>query len=723
MRRSAPLVWLHLGWPVEVKADQLIGCLRLLASANTQPLVLRAIGNSSYVDHYLATKASDRRFVSRQLQAAVLGLLLAEVDPAVAMPVVHRAVRLKLSTSRRPLRTDEPEHVSQGLLTALAQAEPAEHVMLQWMLGPTVSAQVVPNQLSRHRQESWPAALVLAAVSPPAPIDAEARTALRNKRSEPGWRAIGRIAVTAQTDKRQSQLIAQVLGALRSAESSGVAIRARSDKPKRLERPERRPWSWHLSLNVEELLSLSSWPLGKTSGLPVRRVGSRALPPPVSVPSSGRIIGRSTWPAADRNIALSTSGSLQHLHVMGPTGVGKSTLLLNLITQDLVAGRGLVVIDPKGDLIMNVLERVPADRVNDIVLLDPTDECPAGINPLSAEGGRSPELVADQLLSVFHGLYAAYWGPRTQDILHASLLTLARVPGMSLVALPLLLTDPAFRRRTIGGVSDPLGLSAFWAGFEAWSDAERTAAIAPVLNKLRPFILRTNLRHVVGQTRPRFDVRQVFTERKVLLVALSKGQLGAEAAGLLGSLVVAEVWQAAMERSGIAPEKRHPVFVFIDEFQDYLHLPTDLADALAQARSYGVGLTLAHQHLHQLAPSVRSAVLANARSRVCFQLPHDDARTVAAGSSLLAPEDFQSLDRFAAYAQVVAEGAVQPWCSMRTEPPLRPFSDPATVRSSSRARFGRPARDVEAHLLRLVGAGRSMPDDLSPRPIGRKMPS
>jgi hypothetical protein len=162
-----------------------------------------------------------------------------------------------------------------------------------------------------------------------------------------------------------------------------------------------------------------------------------------------------------------------------------------------------------------VLEHIPPNRIGDVVLLDPTDtERPVGLNPLALDG-RSPELAADQLLGLFHSLYAAHWGPRTHDILGASLLTLARLPGMTLAALPLLLTDAGFRRRVVPGVADPIGLAPFWSAYEAWSDAERAVATAPVMNKLRPLLLRREMRAIVGQTRQSFDLRRVFTERKI----------------------------------------------------------------------------------------------------------------------------------------------------------------------------------------------------------------
>jgi hypothetical protein len=352
--------------------------------------------------------------------------------------------------------------------------------------------------------------------------------------------------------------------------------------------------------------------------------------------------------------------------------------------------------------------------VDDVVLLDPTDtERPVGLNPL-ALGGRSPELAADQLLGLFHSLYLAHWGPRTHDILGASLLTLARLPGMTLAALPLLLTDANFRRRVVPRVADPIGLAPFWRAYEAWSEAERAAAIAPVMNKLRPLLLRPEMRAIVGQRQRSFDLRRIFTERKVLLVSLSKGLLGPETSALLGSLVISQLWQAILGRAAILPERRHPVYAYVDEFQDYLHLPLDFADALAQARSLGVGFVAAHQYLHQLDPLMRSAVLANAQSRVAFRLPGEDARVIAADSAL-APEDFQSLGAFQCYAQLVARSAVQPWCSATTVLPGRPFSDPVVVRAASRSAYGVDRAEVEADLHELFFGGQAAGDDLAPR--------
>jgi hypothetical protein len=404
-------------------------------------------------------------------------------------------------------------------------------------------------------------------------------------------------------------------------------------------------------------------------------------------------------------LSLLPRDALQHLHVIGPTGVGKSTLLLNLIDQDMQAGRSVVVIEPKGDLVRDVLERVPDHRLDDVVVIDPTDPQPVGLNPLATRGVAN-EVKTDQLLAVFKGLFAESWGPRLQDILTAGLLTLCRVPGMSLPALPLLFSDAGFRRQMVERLNDPLGLGPFWNWFEELSPAERGLVLAPVMNKLRAFLLRERLRRVIGQGQPRFDLRQLFTERKIVLVNASSGALGPESSGLLGSLVVSQLWQTALGRGSVAPEKRHPVMVVIDEFQNYLRLPTDLADVLAQARGLGVGLTLAHQHLSQLPHDIKAAVLANARSRVVFTSNHDDAGVLIKGDDRLQPADVMGLAKYEVYASLMAGSETTPYASARTLPAPPAVRSADEARARSRSQWGVPAGVVDAELEQLQAIGR-----------------
>jgi Type IV secretion-system coupling protein DNA-binding domain len=709
-------MWFRLRWPREVAPEQATQIFRLLATAGGRPVIVEAIGSPGAVEHRLALPSGQAEGMVDQLRSALPGLSV-EALPERAALAVTRAVELRLSTRRRPVRTDDLAAVSRAVLTALAHLHDGECLALQWTLGRTLAPVAVPIHVEGLGHESWLGALLLAPFGTSPPLDAEVRNALRSKRAEPGWQLTGRVAVQANGAGRERQLIRQVVGALRTSAAPGVGWRLRSICPQRVN-DARLPWRWPLRLNAVELAALAAWPVGATGELPVQRLGSRLVAPSTAIARKGRVIGEASFPGRERPLALSPTDSLRHLHALGPTGSGKSTLLMNLIAQDMEAGRAVVVIEPKGDLIADVLGRIPPARIGDVVLLDPTDTArPVGLNPLQLNG-RSPELAADQLLGLFHSLYAAHWGPRTHDILGASLLTLARTPGMSLAALPLLLTDAGFRRRILRGVNDPIGLAPFWSAYEAWSEPERAAAIAPVMNKLRPLLLRPELRAIIGQADMGFDLRRIFTERKILLVNLSKGLLGPETSALLGSLVVALLWQAVLGRTSIPPERRHPVFVYVDEFQDYLHLPLDFADALAQARGLGVGFVVAHQHLHQLDPAMRAGVLANVQSRIAFRLPSEDARAIAAGSALDA-EDFQSLGAFEAYAQLVASAAVQPWCSLRSLPPRDPSTDPTLVRAASRLAYGTDRSAVEAELQALFfGTRDTGDDDLAPRRRG-----
>jgi hypothetical protein len=703
------LAWLTLHWPQTLEPEACLALLRQLASDRRNGLIaLEAEFGGGAVSHRLGVHPAAAGEVSQLLRSLIPGIELTEAERRPEPPYTWR---IALNTRHRVLRR-EAEPVARAVLAGLATAGRKETIVLQWLLGPRFR----PSPVSTAATSSGEESLLSLLLDDRRRLDAERRSALAAKRSEHGFACLARIGVDASTPKRARQLATSVLAGLRSAEAPGVALGLRRERPERLGVAAAPRLRWPLALNVAELAGLTGWPLGKQPlpGMPQR--SSRLLRADARIRAGGRTIATATAPGDDRELGLPIADALQHLHVIGPTGVGKSTLLLNLIVQDIAAGRGTVVIDPKGDLVDEVLARIPEQRIGDVVVLDPADAgCPVGLNPL-ADARRDPELVADQVLAVFHSLYERSWGPRTQDILHASLLSLAGKGGTSLCALPVLLTNPRARKRLLARVNDPVALGPFWAWFESLSDGERQQAIAPVMNKLRPFLLRPRVRGVLGQLSPRFEIERVFTHRKVLLVSLAKGLLGPEASALLGSLVVAELWHAALGRVAIPPLERRPVSVFIDEFQDYLHLPTDLADALAQARGLGVGLTLAHQHLAQLTPQMRSAVLANARSQVCFQLASEDALAFARATRDLEAEDFQRLGRYEVYLRLVAGGEVTGFASGRTLPPQAPTSDPVQVRAASRERYGRPIEEVEAEIRQLIEGERDDQGPLGKRP-------
>ncbi len=586
------LVWRQLHWPQPLDAAQALAALRSWAAdQHSARLVLEARASNAQVKYLLGAQLPALLSAKRRLLAAVPDVRVTETTRERA-PVTG-AGRLHLSTRHRPLRFDQPESVARGVLGALLQAGENEVLTLQLILGPRRIPLAVPNKSPSSVVMPW---YQVAWSGTGGQVDGEKRSALRAKVSDHGFAATIRLGVHAATPNRRRELLLELFNALRLSEAPGVNLGLTGDSARKASAAAP-PWFWPLRLNASEVLALAAWPVGDQPLPGQPALHPKRLPPPPGTTGTERVVAVSTAPGIVANLALPVSAALHHLQILGPTGTGKSTLLTNLIGQDVRTGRAVVVVDPQGDLVTDVLRRVPAHRHADVVVLDPADTAaPVGLNPLLTRG-RNPEVVADSLLAIFKSLYGEALGPRSQDILHACLLTLTRRDDATLVMLPLLLTNPGFRHSLTAGIHDPVALGPFWDWYESLSEGERHSAVAPIQNKLRQWLLRPSLRHVLGQRHPKLSMAEVFAERKVLLVSLGQGQLGPEGAALLGSLVVAELWQATTERAGLPASRRRPVMVYLDEFSAFMHLPTDLTDALARSRGMGVAYALAHQFL------------------------------------------------------------------------------------------------------------------------------
>jgi hypothetical protein len=359
-----------------------------------------------------------------------------------------------------------------------------------------------------------------------------------------------------------------------------------------------------------------------------------------------------------RGIGLTVADARHHLHVVGATGTGKSTLLTNLILADATAGRGVAVLDPKGDLITDLLARLPADVGDRLVVIDPVEtEAPPSWNVLDTHG-RDPDLVVDQIVGVFARLYAAYWGPRTDDVFRSACLTLigdGDVP-VTLADIPRLLSDPVYRASRIRGLSDPAGLGGFWTWYNQLSDTGRSQVVGPVMNKLRAVLSRRFAADLFGSAASTFTLGDIL-DGGILLARLPKGLLGDDTTRLVGSLLLSGLWQAATARADTPEEHRLDATIYVDECHNFLHLPGSLDDVLAEARGYHLSLTLAHQHLGQLPRDIADAVHANARNKAFFTLSPDDARVLARHvGPYLTAEDLTRLDRYQLACRLVSHG-------------------------------------------------------------------
>ncbi|MER5338450.1 type VI secretion protein [Micromonospora sp. NPDC002717] len=434
---------------------------------------------------------------------------------------------------------------------------------------------------------------------------------------------------------------------------------------------------------VPELAALAALP--QDLAVPgLNRARAKAVPAPVQVPAGGRgvkVLGRSQ--IGHHSVGLTVTDARQHVHVVGKTGVGKSTLLLNMILSDIKSGRGTVVIDPRGDLITDILDRLPASHGTRIVIIDPDQENPGCFNPLDDQG--DPHLAVDNLVGIFAKIFQGQWGPRMDDTMRVACLTLMRHAKPTLSLVPSLLQDREFRARFTHGLDDPDGLGGFWLWYDGINEQFRGQVIAPVLARLRAFLLRDFVKSVIGNAHSSFDMGRVL-DGGVLLCRLPKGVLGEETSRILGSMIVARVWQAAIARATIPEDQRRDACLYIDECQNFLTLPGSVGDMLAEARGFRLGLVLAHQDLAQLPKDLAAAVSANARTKLFFTVDPADARELSRHTTPeLDEHDLAHLDVYTAAARLLVGNRELPAFTFTTNPPARVVGEATAIRQECAA--------------------------------------
>ena len=693
---SMPLLWLAIDWPRPYDIKDVWELLSHLATLFPHcPLIWEVRGKGGQVRHQICVKVSQLERVAGVLRAHG-GIRLREVADSTRKNI-QIARSLKISHPILSLNTDVTMAAIRAGLAAMAEMRQGEEIVLQVGLGkafaPTSVSPSLPDPTASWMEK------ILGSIRP---ATQEQHKSAKQKAEQHRFNAVIRLGASGRNAIHH---INAMLSAFRVLETAGVRICAEPDSPAKLNLatlPRRFP----LKLSVKELTSFLLLPIGDQPFPGTPSLHPKPLFPPgwYSPPketADDRSFAVSMDAACPKKLSISPKDSLLHTVLLGPTGSGKSTAMQHLILSDIYAGRSVLVIDPKADLVNDILARIPEERENDVVVIDPSDPTPVGFNPLAFKTYENPPLLADAILSVLKELWADNWGVRIQDILSAALLTLVEVEDSSLLWLPAFLTDADFRQRITGQIKDRVALKPFWEQFDALKDYSRQQQIEPVLNKLRQFTLRPGLRNVLGQAEPKFSLTDLFYQRKIVLVSLNKGLVGGECSRCLGSLIVGLTWTLALSRAKLPPEKRHMVSVYIDELQDYLSLPTDLSDALAQARGLGLSLTLAHQYRDQLPLTIRSGIDANTLNKIVFGLNATDAKAMAAMAPELTAEDFMLLPRYQVYTALQSGGRATGWMRGQTLPPVKPLRLPADLRALSQKRYGKPAAEVEQEYLDL----------------------
>jgi Type IV secretion-system coupling protein DNA-binding domain/TraM recognition site of TraD and TraG len=567
--------------------------------------------------------------VERAVDAAWPGTSLLEAEDDLPIPRDDSLAGAQMVLARAewfPIGDGPDGDPIRVALSAMATVPNGETTMMQMIARPASSRVAARlrgghrRSLKGRRRSHTNGTDVIRAISHDPTAQAELRD-VHEKAAAPLWECSIRLAASAPNRAAAKARAHTVAAAFAMFEGPNRFARQRLWRPRAKIRARTLGPSFVLS--VGEVARLATLPTRPVIG--VEAAGARILAPGRSVAADGRVLGVSNAGVSASPVAISVADARHHIHVLGQTGTGKSTLLAQLALQDAETGRAAVVIDPKGDLVEAILERLPEQAWDRTCLIDPTDPSVAvGLNVLS---GPDPDLVADQIAGIFKRIYQNHWGPRSDDILRGACLTLAQIPGATLAEMPLLLTNDEWRHAIRTQLVHNPALRLFWEVYDRKLEQRRQDDIAPLMNKLRAFLLREAIRTIVGQARPREDPEALLDRGGLLLVRIPKGLLGEDTSRLLGALVIARVWQAAMRRARSPEADRSDLALYVDEMHNYLTLPRSFEDLLAEARGYGLALVLAHQHLGQLTTrEMREALAANARTKVVFACSPEDAR-------------------------------------------------------------------------------------------------
>ncbi len=474
-----------------------------------------------------------------------------------------------------------------------------------------------------------------------------------------------------------------------------------------LTRKQNKPFA----LSQEELATMFHLPTETVTTPSIQWVDSSKLEPPSNLPSDKEsdvtLIGKTNFRNQSQKYGIRPVDRRRHVYIIGKTGMGKSTLLENMIRSDIEAGKGVGVIDPHGDLAEAVLRFIPKNRTNDVIVFDPSDrDFPVAFNMLEGKNVEQRAVIASGLVGVFKKLYADSWGPRLEHFLRNTILALIEAPDTTILGIPRMLVDKDYREKILHFVEDPM-VQNFWkTEFSALPPSKLAEAVGPIQNKVGQFLSTPIIRNIVGQPKSSLDLRFAMDKGKIVIVNLSKGKIGEDNSTMLGSMLITKFQIDAMSRADIPEKDRRDFSLFVDEFQNFA---TDsFATILSEARKYKLSLTMANQYIAQMSDEVAAAVFGNVGSLVSFQVGIDDAKVLSEqfDEERVLPSDLAGLPKYKVYNRIMVDGMTTPVFSGDTLPPPDHVSDEdpeeraQKIVNFSRQRYAKQRDQVEEKIRR-----------------------
>ena len=534
--------------------------------------------------------------------------------------------------------------------------------------------------------------------------------AIEDKLTHMGFETVIRIVALAPDGETASNRLRSTLASFRQFSTANLNSFVRGeeikDKEKFLEDYRQRIFDPEHSyiLNTVELASVFHLPSVTVETPAIAWTASRRGEPPLNLPTSNcTFFARTNFRDQLVNFGIKDEDRRRHIYLVGKTGTGKTTLFKNMIVQDMEGGKGVGVLDPHGDLIEELLDFVPDERVDDVVLVDPADaERPVSINMLECPDPSQKNLMASGLVTAVKKHFEYSWGPRLEYLLNNAILTLLEVPRTTMLGIVRLLMDKNYQKYIVYKIKDPV-LKEFWeTEFKQMMGnvAFHTEAIQPIQNKIGRFLATSTIRNILGQARSTIRLDEIMDQGKILFINLSKGKIGEDNANLLGSLIISRLNFMAMRRVGIPEEERRDFYLYADEFQNFAS--GSFASILSEARKYHLCLNLTHQYTAQLPEEMQDAIFGNVGTIISFALGAPDAKVLAPEFAPVFDEnDLITLDKYNIYLKLMIDGMTSPpFSAVTLPPPTDRTGNARKVVELSRQKYGRPVEEVEARIRR-----------------------
>lgn len=541
--------------------------------------------------------------------------------------------------------------------------------------------------------------------------------AIENKLSKMGYQTVIRIMSIAETDEKVESNLRSFFASFKQFSSTNMNaftsdFEGNSQRGFRAYKKRTFDQDKAVILTTEELATFFHFPLSNIGTPNISWVYSKKSEPPVNLPTeNANFIGDTVYRNKKVRFGLRNDDDrLRHMYVIGKSGTGKSTLFESMISQDIMNGAGVGVLDPHGETIERVLERIPDNRINDVIYFDPSDtERPIGLNLLQLDDPSQKNRMASGLVDAIKQHFDYSWGPRLEYLLNYAVLTLLEVPGTTMLGITRLLEDVNYQKYILHQVKDPLVVKFWEQEFKEMKGNQKlvTEAIAPIQNKVNRFLASTTIRNILGQKDSTIDMWDAMNSGKIILMNLSKGKIGSDNANLLGALLVSRLQFYALQRVKIPYDQRRPFYLYVDEFQNFAS--GSFEEILSESRKYKLGLYLTHQFTAQLPENILSSVFGNVGTIMSFALGAPDAKELAKEfAPYFNEEDLISLERFQIYVKLMIEGMTSHPFSARILVPFEgDFIVPKTpnrekVIALSREKYGVPREHVESKIYKWV---------------------